>query len=242
MLAKQADVNSKIANLLILIRRYRNSNEANEKEAARVAGILAGLIPEEEDLTGKILLNENKLAKDKIAIRELLEFIKKARNDISDKKGEEGRIEELVRVLTERLRIRSIERGSIQTRIKLKEEFISNLTHLARDEEPCNVEDIEKVNRLLIEFEDREEQLKKNISSKDEELELQRNRIGDLRLLLELAEKEERQLIKDKSDAELELFSLEVERNSSVVVLQKLKEKCAEDNQTLSIKNNIAQL
>ena len=145
-------------------------------------------------------------------------------------------------MLTERLRIRSIERGSIQTRIKLKEEFISNLTHLARDEEPCNVEDIEKVNRLLIEFEDREEQLKKNISGKDEELELQRNRIGDLRLLLELAEKEERQLIKDKSDAELELFSLEVERDSSVVVLQKLKEKCAEDNQTLSIKNNIAQL
>ena len=140
------------------------------------------------------------------------------------------------------MRIQSIERGNTQTRITLKEQFIEDLNNLAKDEKPCNVQDIEDINQLLIDFDDREQQLKSNISQKDEELERQNNRMKDLRFLLELAENEQRQLIKDKSDAELELFSLEVERNSSIVVLQKLKDSCAEDNQTLSIKANLQQL
>ena len=45
VLEKQAEINSKIANLLILIRRFRDSKSENEIKAAQVAQDLQNLIP-----------------------------------------------------------------------------------------------------------------------------------------------------------------------------------------------------
>ena len=51
ILERQADINKRIANLLILIRRYRDSKSANERKAAEIAKDLQNLIPSETAFT-----------------------------------------------------------------------------------------------------------------------------------------------------------------------------------------------
>ena len=86
ILDNQAILNKKIANLLIMIRRYKNSKLSAERDAGQIAEDLENLIPSESAMTEEILINENKLSKDKLAIAELLLFIKKVRKQIIDKK------------------------------------------------------------------------------------------------------------------------------------------------------------
>ena len=89
------------------------------------------------------------------------------RSEIVGKKNDEIQNEELIKVLTERLREKLIEKENTEVSILLREEFIKNLTEAQNNKDPCDLDDIEKYNQMLVGFQDKENELRSSMNSTD---------------------------------------------------------------------------
>ena len=83
------------------------------------------------------------------------------------KKNDEIQNEELIKVLTERLREKLIEKENTEVSILLREEFIKNLTEAQNNKDPCDLDGIEKYNQMLVGFQDKENELRSSMNSTD---------------------------------------------------------------------------
>lgn len=83
-LRTQAELNTKIGNLLILLRRYTETEQSTTSQYAGLETQLKELLPSQSGLNQEIILNQNKLSRNKNAIIQLLAAIKELRSELAN--------------------------------------------------------------------------------------------------------------------------------------------------------------